>query len=314
MGIGKRGIFFTLIALLVLSIFIVIFTWDPGNTDFNLLYSDRARVQVATSYTHDLKEVFIPRILWSSSELALTAMIDRVSRLGAPIDNVSMRLEEIVMEGTLYGTPVPSIENRTVRNLTEKMMQLARDEFRIYSNITIMDVYIKQDSPWSVVIYADVFIYTNYSDIQYRVPMTVATNRSIIGRLEPFFVLNNTNRTIKRFMPEEWNTSAIEEHIANKTFTYSPFAPSYLTRLEGRQDYSDCCGIEAFIDTSYGDYNYSSADHLFFNQTDFCPDSLFDITNVSWVGGGNENFKLDGVHMYWYGFTELDSGVQKIIC
>jgi hypothetical protein len=63
LGLAKKGFFFTFISIIVLSIFMVVFSWEPESIEQTTLYSERGAIEVATSFTQDLYHVYLPRVI-----------------------------------------------------------------------------------------------------------------------------------------------------------------------------------------------------------------------------------------------------------
>ena len=118
------------------------------------LYSQKAQAKVLTAFTKDLKEVFMKRVIWTSSHRAIESMLAYVEHNDS-IDDVSLRVEELLLNGTLYNHPEPLMYNETLFNWSDQIIDLAWKYFKIKTEITYYGVDIVQLDPWSLIITVD---------------------------------------------------------------------------------------------------------------------------------------------------------------
>jgi len=307
---NKKAFFFTLISLLILTIFIVMFSNSQTVLPDTTLYSERAQIEIATSFTRDLREVYLERALRASSYRAMLAIEDYVNTTG-PIDDYEYRFQELLLNGTLYGVKAPRLDSYTMPNWSKRIVTIASDEFRIDSNISFYAVSVYQESPWLLNFAADVNMITNYSGIVFNMGGSILTNQSLIGFNDPLFINNRLKRQITVDDPGQWNATMITYQILNKTFRHSSMAPNYLMRLENDTHASVCCGMVSLLNGTLGNYSY--IDYLYFNKTDWCPNALFNISDV-WDDYRSHGFKIDGPHLFWYGFHDDDENATLINC
>ncbi len=316
---NKKGFFFTFIAIVILMIFIAVFSFDSDESPYGSLYSGKSQIEVANSFTKDLKDVYLKRVLSTSSELAMDSMNNRIYTTRKPIDNVSLRFGELLFNGTLYGIKEPLMENKTLSNWSDKIVRIADESFRIKANITFYSLKIYQTDPWLLTAVLDEYIYVNYSNIIYVVSGQTAANISLVGEDDPLFLMHGQYRPIVDYFPKQWNTTTLLLHIKNQTFTDNSWAPSYVMRMENDTRSSGCCGIESLMNSSYA-VNLSYVDYLYWNRTYGCHHAspsifrpIFRISDI-WDDPSNigENFKLDEPHLTYYGYHVNDSDVELI--
>ena len=101
---SKRGIFFTLIALLMVTIFFVAFTPKSGVTLNDKIPVVETRVSIANDYVELVKTSYLPSALRSSSYNALAAIseyqkysVDRFNDL----DELNVQFEEVMLNGSM---------------------------------------------------------------------------------------------------------------------------------------------------------------------------------------------------------------------
>jgi len=308
LGLNKRGFFFTFIAIVILSIFIIVFTWTPPDQPHKTLYSEKAKVVVTTTFTKDLKNIYLPRVLFTSGNRAIQAMLYNLSKTDRYIDDADLRMRELLLNGTLYGQPQAIMENYTLNNWTSKIGIMGKTYFRISTNVTFYDVRLIQTDPWIIDLEADVGILTNYSNIMYSIGGVIFANLSVDDLNDPLFAKYGVDRRIIRSDVTEWNWSTTIDHMDNATFRFNEWAPSYIMRLEGDPTVSTCCGIESLINSTdtatYPQRDYSYIDFLYFNATYQCGHPLpayGTLWNATNIWNNRENFLIDGPHLSYYG-------------
>jgi len=316
LGLAKKGFFFTFIALLLTSIFIIMFSSNTAVAPRPTLYSEHARIEVIDALTKDLKDVFLPRVMVSSSKQALDLLMQNISESGKPIDDVSLRASELLLYGTLYGVSRPEIANHTLYKWSRNISILAEKHFRMKTNITFSNVRVYQRDPWRITIASDYYIVTNYTDIVYRIQGEIMSNMSITGYQDPLITFYSHsyghNRTIRRALTASFNISETKAHIDYATFNYREVAPSFVMRMMNITQPSACCEIESILNSSFGHYNLSYVDHLFFNKTYECPGAfgIFNVTDFNTIPyHAGVNVKLDANS---YAFFILDPGESDV--
>jgi hypothetical protein len=307
---NHRAFFFTFIAFAILVIFILIFSVTQIPTDSSVS-TDRALVDVANAYSKDLTTVFLPRVMKTSSRTAFETMTDYVATTKNPIDDVNLRMQELLVTGTLYGIPQTRMENQTLTYWTGRIIRLGEQNFRINTTIAFSNTQVLQDDPWTVVVFVQANVLTNASDTLYTTGTTIYSNLSLLGWRDPLFLLNGKNRMIAKTSSSRWNESLFMLHMWNASYDAYSGAPSFLMRLENISLPSTCCGIESILNDSWGDINRSYVDYLFYNGTYNCSyarDEFNDVFNLTTVQADplqrSKYLKMDSTHAILYNITE----------
>jgi hypothetical protein len=306
---NRRAFFFTFIAFAILSIFIIVFT-STQVSQKSALRSDRSRVDVLNTFTKDLMYVYLPRVLLTSSRTALNCMITDIEGSHVPIDDVDLRMQELLTSGTLRGVAQPAMVNQTLSEWTARIDQLGQKSFRINSTVQFSNIDVSQTDPWTIVVSAQVNVLTNLSDTIYSTGDTLYANISLTGWRDPLFALYGSSRRISRSPTNLWNEQLFMIHVWNATYDHFPYSPSFLMRLENRTEASACCGIESVLDDAYGDLNRSYVDYLFFNNTYSCNNSfpfnsVLNLTTVQQEWHGSTRYmKMDSQHATYFNVSE----------
>ena len=133
---SRKGIFFTLIAIMLMTILVIAFT--PQD---NVSYKDRidtvnGRVDNSNEYVKRLKYVFVEQAVASSARDATRALVlfENKTTYLPNYDSVNTTLIELMMNGSINGTPVECF----VESLNPPPVSAADCQSRINSGYTIM--------------------------------------------------------------------------------------------------------------------------------------------------------------------------------
>lgn len=133
-------------------------------------------------------EIVIPR--------AISASLSYIILNGTPLDNASLRIVELSINGTLYSNPEALIENSTFPYWIENMERLA--SLRGFElKIKIENLKIEQADSWNLLVEANLSINLTEKDgTVFLEKHVIKRNQiSIIGFEDPLYVLN-TNGTL----------------------------------------------------------------------------------------------------------------------
>jgi len=113
--------------------------------------------------------------------------------------------------------------------------------------------------------------------------------------LEQFATLVFNNET-------EWNISNLLIHIDKSLYMNNSDAPSFLHRLEGNLNSSECCGIESFANLfrlsqqGIKVSDWTVVDYLYWQN------STMETYSINWTPGW---FKLDFEHVLRYNLSQV---------
>ena len=324
--IGKKGIFFTFIAITIMAVFVLVYTAPANITLEKNTESVKYRIGVVDKYVDELEEQYFETVLRASSYKALLSLIYYINSSGPPqfLPNFDSAFYEAVVNGSINGIPIDSItgrkimENNTLSNWTVKINNTAKDTYNVDTSIRINNVSASQSKPWAV----DVSLNLNFN-VQSEVAswkkenVIIKTSIDIDGFHDPYYIVN-TNRQyspkIKKSSVEfnKWNLTYAREHLRNATYVHwqDSEAPSFLMRFTNTIAASNCCGIESLVDPnkiSQPDQRESYVDYLFWTHkyNSQCP-LLYNITNPQTGKGLWDEFryfKLDTDNVVKYNIT-----------
>ena len=324
--IGKKGIFFTFIAITIMAVFILIYTPPTDITLQKDKESVKSRISIIDRYVDELEEQYFETVLRASSHKAILSLIYYINSSDPPqyLANFDAAFYEVIMNGSISNIPVDSVtgrkimDNNTLSNWTAKIVNTAKDTYNVNTSIEINNVSASQSKPWAI----DVALSLNF-DIKSEVAswkkenVTIKASVDITGFHDPYYIVN-TNRQyspiIKKSSVEfnKWNISDVREHLRNATYVHwqDSEAPNFLMRFTNSIEASNCCGIESLVDPnkiSQPDQRESYADYLFWPHTYNSQCSLlYNITNPQTGQGLWDEFryfKLDFDHVIKYNIT-----------
>ena len=101
MAMNKKGFFFTLLSILFIAIFVVVFTSTSEITQRQYIEAGRIEATALDTFTKDMKYVFLENAMQASARGALKAMIEYNEHEGAGFADVEGDFNLIVKESGL---------------------------------------------------------------------------------------------------------------------------------------------------------------------------------------------------------------------
>ena len=325
-NLGKKGIFFTFIAITIIAIFILVYTPQSDISLQKDFGSVAVRINSVDSYVDDLQNRYFETVLRATTYKTLLSLVFYMNRTPPDyLTNLDSAFQEVAINGTINKVPVDSItgkkimENSTLINWSSKIIQAAQDTLNVNTTIIINNVSITQTKPWSVdaSLSLDIAVKSNVAEWNKK-NVTVTTSMSIEGLHDPYYLVKTngayTNQIkISSVEFNKWNITFVREHLRNGTYVHweNSDAPSFLMRFTNTMTNSSCCGIESLVNPnriSPADQTESYVDYLFWtHRFNLQCDKLFNITNPNTgeVGLWDEfrYFKLDINHTTSYNIT-----------
>ena len=211
------------------------------------------------------------------------------------------------------------MENNTLLNWSNSIIQAAKDTLNANTNISIHNVSVFQTGPWTIESRLILNFTVNSSIASWKKEnVTITASISIEGLHDPYYLVN-TNKAytnqIKRSSVKfnKWNTAEVREHLRNGTYVHweNSDAPSFLMRFTNTIEPSSCCGIESLVNPNKitpSDQLRSYVDYHFWRNDVPCS-GLYDVTSL-W--DEFNHFRLDFDHITKYNIQEGD--VIKTVC
>ena len=316
---GKKGVFFTFMAILVVSVLVLAFSSDVYVTSKDKIPVLKSRVKTADNYLRNLESSYLERSLYTSSYNALNSIILYINKTDFldNEDDLNDKFKEVLLSGTIEGTDlgdmgITLMQDNTFIYRIEKIEEMSQDVLHITTNFTKEDIdtviFQSNDTgPWQVGVNLTLKFSVDAGIALWNKTKTFSIVISIIGFDDPLYLVNSGySHPIKEtsFNDTEWNVDTLKKHIENATYRHesnesSEHSPSYLMRFYDSASPSLCCGIESMINETLSDGRYKSyVDYCFWS--DECEDYGVRLYNITGITTPSYPFKLDAYHVAQY--------------
>jgi len=247
-----KGLFYSImIALIIIPILALILFYSQTAIPQNI--ATKIRADELQYFSESIKED-LSRFLQINGKRALVAAVNASVSNGIGLDNASLRLIEVIENGTLYGNQTfADQKNFSVweKNINDIALKSGFD-----INLTVLYLNVTQNDSFSVLFSTTVYI--NISDN--RAGMSILKNMSIAEAIsveniqDPLYQIK-TNGTIFRTIKKSpfskisnppTNLSNLTSDVFNRYYHSSTNGPSFLNRLEGKVT-SSPYGLDSFI-------------------------------------------------------------------
>ena len=328
----KKGIFFTFIAILIMTVFILVLV---PQADVSLQKDAQAistKIGTVDNYIVILEDSYFETVLRATTLKTLLSLAFYANSTGKFLTDFDSSFSEIMINGTINKVPVDSItrkkimDNSTLINWSNAVAETAKSTYNVNTTIVIINVSVNQTDPWSVTSKLSLNITVKSSVAEWKRSKTIQTKLSLEALPDPYYLVNTvyTNDLYDKRIKQSgipfdvWNISQVRITLRNSTYVYwkSAKAPSYLMRFVNNTNSSECCGIESLVDPnkiSPSDQRDSYVDYLFwphtYNPIANCT-KIYNITNPATGGGIWDEFryfKLDIDHVVLYNVTSNDA-------
>lgn len=327
MSLKKKGIFFTFLAITIMTLFLIVFTPQAEISLQKDMQSTRARISSIDDYVNDLETRYFETVLRATTYKAILSLTYYINSTGFFIPNLDSAFSEVMLNGTINNVPIDSITNKkimdnsTLTNWSSRISEAAKDTLNVNTTIVLINVTAFQTKPWDIDSTLKINITVKSNVAEWRKTVTISAAVSIEGLHDPYYFVNTDKayaNQVKKSSVEfdQWNITQVREHLRNGTYVYwkNPDAPSFLMRFTNTITSSSCCGIESLVNPnkiSPADQIDSYADYILWDTTNNVPCSqLYNITNPA-TGGGIwdefKYFKLDFNHTIKYNITPQDA-------
>ena len=300
MVLGKKGVFFTLIAIILAALVIASFTFYSTYRAKSKTFVVETRVKTMDRFIEDLEDDF-PRALYIAGFRAILGAEDKIIAEGVYLDDAESALAELIEDGTLNGTQLNLTIDSSISHWFERIQEQG-EKIGIEVNYTIINTSVNQSKPWAVDFYTIVAFEINdtMGIASWNRTKSFESSASIIGLEDPVYTIGAYGRTVRMINSTNMTINGINDlkDFLNSTqyLAYSG-APSFLMRLEGNLS-SSPYGIETLVNTnklSYYElniYDRSSVDYIYFGEQSTSDYSIYNITDVYMSG-----FQLDQEHI-----------------
>ena len=315
---NKKAIFFTFVAILLLSAVIFSFSIYARYRYRARTLVVETRVNTMNSFIKDIDKD-ITRGAFISSHRSILSIVQHVSSSGVFLNDSEEVFKEVFLNGSIGGENQPLIADTTFNDWIDKTKEEG-GRINLEIDFTVKDVEVNQSDPWNVDIYLDVEIFaSDATDIaSWNISKQFKVELPIEGFEDPIYssntdgkFLNIINKTPFTDFVTGNDTSNLQAHTEKSYYLAWSTAPSFLMRLEGNLSGSPY-GIESLINLQTlidqgGDAEERSAvDHIYWSNKSV---TSYNINNMpSWFMMDDEyNDGEDKTHLELYEVNGLIS-------
>ncbi len=323
---NKRGVFFTALVILILSLFFVSFTFFSTFGDRKEI---RARVNSMNNFVFSL-EKDMSRQVYISSFRAILSLGNEISNTGefvtdpetGNIKSSETLIEEALTSGTLNGVSYPLMDGYKLSDWETKVSELG-EKVNVQVDYTIQDVEVTQDSPWMVKVKMtiDILIEDKSGLASWQKTEEIVAEVEITEFEDPLYLVHSNGKVPNKIIKSSFcdsdglncdfvdgsDITKLIHHSENSNYTASPTAPSFLDRLQGKLDANKQAGIESlvnlkeFSDQGISTSDKSVVDYIYFSTSEPTPKAckVLPAGTPPWPSW----FKLDNEHLATYEVT-----------
>ena len=329
---SKKGFIFTLFVITSLALIVMTYRMKVEFREEQRSEIYKNRVEQVNMFILDM-EKDMERALYVTSFRAFLGIDEYIHRHIDYIDDVDLRLPELMLNGTLDGELVNSTNASTLTEWMKRMESLSK-RFNINMSFEDIEIKVEHYSPWIIKVKIDTNVsITDFNRVigwNYSLKKSTMIDISVANLPDPLYFVESMdnigngsnpllNRIVKSPYQELWvnespavppadvNVTNLIDHTLNQYYWNNTKAPSYLMRLEGNFSNSTY-GIESFVDvisdSNIWEYSENGAatcvsDYQFFKTG--CVGDRHNIRNM------NNRFYLDDEHLVDYNMGKINS-------
>jgi len=295
---SRKGIFFTVTAMLMLTLFLLSYTLFSYSDEKE---SVQKRVETMNNFVFSVEED-LPRQLFIFGFRTIFLFEKEITERGAYINNLDERVEEAFFNGTVYDVPQELLVGAMFDDIYSSLRTRAN---KINANITILnpDIEITQDDPWNVkiVLTSNLIIEDLNELVMWDKQSTIVAYVPTENFDDPLYLLNTNGMISNKVKKTPYSdlvvggdVSNLFDHLKNSYYINSTEAPSFLDRLEGDLNANEF-GVESLVDLDELTIvqDKSVVDHIYFSTSDPSACNILPNGMPVW-------FKLDNAHHSLY--------------
>jgi len=246
MALNKRGIFFTLLVIVLIMLFLLTISFFYGVSPTKAI---QKRVSTLDNFVFAIEED-LPRQLFVSGFRTIFLMEQQILQSGIPISDVDAVFEEAFFNGTFNNQSESLLFGTTFYDIEDSLRARA---LKIGANVSFKNpaLVVSQGDPWNIKMSLSMdLLVEDLSGLAFwNKTLVVERLISIENFDDPIYYLNTnglvTNKVIKT--PYELNSVGnLSLHLDGSYYINSSDAPSFLMRLEGNLG-ANPEGIESLV-------------------------------------------------------------------
>lgn len=236
---NKKGMFFTIIAVLLLGLAVFAVTLRTQYSFREHAYIIETRVLTMNSFIKDVNRD-LERALFIASFRSFLAMQAYTSQNQTYLSSTNDAFTELVMNGTLFGNPMLFINDSHLTRWLEAINQEG-NEIGVNISFSQVNVSLYQEDPWFVTIAMNVsFTVEDTKGLaRWEVNASATTQINITDFDDPIYSIKSEGTEFNRIVKSPisafviGNDSApLMEHISKGYYIATNISPSFLMRFE----------------------------------------------------------------------------------
>ena len=303
MVLNKRGFFFVMLSLLLITFFLLTFT-------FFSVINDRSAVQkrVATlnGFVSALEDDLNRRLFISGFRI-IFLFEEEIVQTGDSLDDIDASFTELFYQGTLNGVAHPEVMTGATFDGIEEGLRMKAEKIGANLSLNNPSAVMYQEDPWNVRVNlsADFFVEDLSGLVSWNKTIYAYALIPVEGFGDPVYITNTNSLVFGNITKTPYNdfvsggdVSNLLSHAMGPYYVNNSDAPSFLQRFEG--DFSaDANGIESLVNLDtlsslgIGVQQKSVVDHIYFSANNPCSSIVTPSGMPSW-------FRLDAGHDEFY--------------
>ncbi|MBI2547731.1 hypothetical protein HYW21_00100 [Candidatus Woesearchaeota archaeon] len=236
---NKRGMFFTIIAVLLIGLAVFAVTIRTQYSLRERAYVIETRVLTMNSFIKDVNRD-LERALYIASFRSFLALQAYTSQNQTYLSNTQEAFTELVMNGTLFGDPMLFINDSHLTRWLEAINQEG-NEIGVNISFSNINVTLYQEDPWFVTVDLNIsFTVVDTKGLaQWEVNTSTKTQINITDFDDPIYSIKSEGTEFNRIVKSPINvfvigndTSPLMEHISKGYYIATNISPSFLMRFE----------------------------------------------------------------------------------
>ncbi|MBX4196284.1 hypothetical protein KW805_01725 [Candidatus Pacearchaeota archaeon] len=250
MGIGKKGIFFTSMVIILLSLFFISYAAYSEYTDRRPV---EKRIETMNKFLFSL-ETDLSRQMYIAGFYSIFIMEKEIVETGTYNPNVTQSFQELFLNGTMQGKDEPFILGAKLPDVQATISAKA-EKINVIVNMQSSTPLIDQVDPWHVRIRLPINLSVRDASnlASWNKSYEVTAFVPVQGFEDPLYLVNthglvSNNITKTSYTPfvSGSNVANLLLHLQQSAYYENTLAPSFLDRLQGKTS-ANTNGIESFI-------------------------------------------------------------------
>ncbi len=279
---GKKGMFFTLIAILIVSVLFITFSPRHGLAIKGQVSFTESRISAADDFVETVKASYMPMALRMASYNALNALSEylkqRNNSLFADYDELNRNFAEVMLNGSIYceiggrNEHIPIDEclgsGKTFmgnRNFTQRLRDIEKSSKAIlqidtnfsrdwYGDYNVVLFQNNATGPFQAGVNVTINFSVNAGIAWWNDTERISTVFSFDGIEDPLYSVKSQSgigalhtNVFNQTNLTSWNITNTFWEIEWRRYRHDKEGSSFLTRFTESDVRSECCGIESLI-------------------------------------------------------------------